>query len=124
MSRLASSIDRLRLAVERCLYRQGLWWPLLAVTVLLLVALAAIAIPGRQAELAARQETLSELQARATYRPSRSLRSRARPGSNCTRYHTLPSWRGAVSAQSSGTRNPIAPVAVSSASGMSGDNAS
>lgn len=65
MSRLASSIDRLRLAVELCLYRQGLWWPLLAVTVLLLVALAAIAIPGRQAELAARQETLSELRARA-----------------------------------------------------------
>ncbi|SHW95215.1 Uncharacterised protein [Mycobacteroides abscessus subsp. abscessus] len=29
-----------------------------------------------------------------------------------------------ISAQSSGTRKPIAPVAESSASGMSGDNAS
>lgn len=65
MNRLAWLVDRLRLAVDLWLYRQGLWWPLLFAAVLLLVALAAIAIPGRQAELSGRQDALSELRARA-----------------------------------------------------------
>ena len=65
MSRLAWFFDRLRLAAELGAHRQGLWWPLLVVAMLLLVALAAIAIPGREAELAGKRETLSELRARA-----------------------------------------------------------
>lgn len=65
MSRLAWLVDRLRLTAELCLHRQGLWWPLLLVAVLLLVALAAFAIPGREAELAGKREILSELRARA-----------------------------------------------------------
>ncbi|MEF8716688.1 MAG: hypothetical protein V5B35_15220 [Candidatus Accumulibacter necessarius] len=66
MNEFRLSSDRVRLAADIWLHRHGPWWLLLAVLVLVLLALALLVIPGRQAELARQQAMLGDLQARAS----------------------------------------------------------
>ncbi len=68
MKQLARIADRYRLAADIWVHRHGPWWPLLVVTILSLISLAIIAIPGLTADLAGKQATLKELQARAASR--------------------------------------------------------
>ncbi|WP_300317579.1 hypothetical protein [Accumulibacter sp.] len=66
MSALPPIADRLRLAAEIWLHRHGPWSLVLAVIFGSLLSLALILLPGLQSELAAKQATLADLQARLT----------------------------------------------------------
>lgn len=64
MSKLRLSVDRYRLVADVWLHRHGPWWPLLVAMMLLFGGLAMIVIPRLATDLADRQATLGELQAR------------------------------------------------------------
>jgi hypothetical protein len=65
VTKLPLIADRLRLAVEIWLHRYGPWWLVLAIGFGVLLSVAGIVTPRLNAELAAKQMILKELQVRA-----------------------------------------------------------
>jgi hypothetical protein len=65
VTRLPLIADRLRLAVEIWLHRYGPWWLVLAIGFGVLLSVAGLVTPRLNAELAAKQMILKDLQVRA-----------------------------------------------------------